>query len=134
MKPIPTEIGHFPADNSHATKAANGGENIQDLMADAQVLLGRMSHVADPEIALLRSKVAQTLKTARRVVRDGAKQVRRQTRIVIKTGNGYVHDQPWQVIGIAAAAGLLAGLLVGRRYSNMQSEASQSVRPANRDA
>jgi ElaB/YqjD/DUF883 family membrane-anchored ribosome-binding protein len=115
MKPTPTDIGHFPADNSQATKAANGGENLQDLMADALVLLERMSHVADPEIAAMRLKVAETLENARRIAKDGAEQVRRQARSIIKAGNGYVRDQPWQVVGIAAAAGLLVGLLVRRR-------------------
>jgi ElaB/YqjD/DUF883 family membrane-anchored ribosome-binding protein len=27
----------------------------------------------------------------------------------------YVHDNPWQAIGVAAAVGFLAGLLIARR-------------------
>ena len=27
----------------------------------------------------------------------------------------YVHDNPWKAIGAAAGAGLIAGLLIGRR-------------------
>ena len=119
MKPVPNEIGHFPADKSQVTKSAADGENIQDLMADALVLLERMSHVADPEIAILREKVAQTLETARRVVRQGTRQVKRQARDAIRTGDAYVRDRPWQMVGVAAAAGLLVGLLVHRRVRTL---------------
>jgi ElaB/YqjD/DUF883 family membrane-anchored ribosome-binding protein len=33
-------------------------------------------------------------------------------------GDEYVRDRPWQAVGVAAAAGLLVGLLVGRRSSH----------------
>ena len=32
-----------------------------------------------------------------------------------KATDDYVHENPWQAIGIAAAVGLVAGLLMSRR-------------------
>jgi ElaB/YqjD/DUF883 family membrane-anchored ribosome-binding protein len=32
-----------------------------------------------------------------------------------KATDGYVHDNPWKSVSIAAGAGLLIGLLLGRR-------------------
>ena len=32
-----------------------------------------------------------------------------------KSADQFVHDKPWQAVGIAAAVGLVAGLLINRR-------------------
>jgi ElaB/YqjD/DUF883 family membrane-anchored ribosome-binding protein len=90
-------------------------QEIHDLMADTMELLDRMAHVADPETLRLRAKVAQTLATAKRAVTEGAVKLQRQTRHAVRAGDDYVRDRPWHAVGIAAAAGLIAGLLVRRR-------------------
>ncbi len=92
-----------------------GSEEVRNLMADTQDLLGRVSHVADPEIARLRAKVERGLATAKRTLADGADRVRRHAKDVVTAGDGYVRDQPWQAVGIAAAVGLVVGYLVARR-------------------
>ncbi|MEW6159704.1 MAG: hypothetical protein AB1813_19920 [Verrucomicrobiota bacterium] len=37
-----------------------------------------------------------------------------RTKEAARTTDRYVHENPWQMIGIAAAAGLLIGLLIRR--------------------
>jgi ElaB/YqjD/DUF883 family membrane-anchored ribosome-binding protein len=32
-----------------------------------------------------------------------------------RTTDGYVHENPWKAIGVAAGLGVLVGLLAGRR-------------------
>jgi ElaB/YqjD/DUF883 family membrane-anchored ribosome-binding protein len=92
-----------------------GAQEVHDLMADVQNLLGQMAHVADPEIARLRAKVADALDTAKRAVTDGTQRVQRQAKDAIRAGDGYVRNQPWQAVGVAAVAGLIVGILVARR-------------------
>jgi ElaB/YqjD/DUF883 family membrane-anchored ribosome-binding protein len=92
-----------------------GGQEMSSVIADMQDLLGRVAHVADPEIARLRIKVGRALTSAKKVLADGTDQVQRQAKNAITAGDGYVREQPWQAVGIAAAAGLLVGFLVARR-------------------
>ena len=101
-------------DTAHQWRSATGQE-VNDLMADVQDLLGRVAHVADPDIARLRKKVEGALANAKTALSDGRDSVRRQAREAVQAGDSYVREQPWQAVGIAAAAGLLIGFLVARR-------------------
>lgn len=92
-----------------------GSQEVRHLMADVQDLLSRVAHVADPEIARLRTKVEAGMASAKHALADGSAQVQRQARQAAEAGDHYVRTQPWQAVGIAAAAGLLVGFLAGRR-------------------
>lgn len=93
----------------------NDGREVGTLLADVQDLIGRIAHVADPEIARLRIRIEGGLATTRKALADGTDQVQRQAKAAMATSDRYVHEQPWQSVGIAAVAGLLVGFLVGRR-------------------
>ena len=103
-----------PGDAPRQWRSATGQE-VSNLMADVQELLGRVAHVADPEVIRLRAKVADALSTAKASIAQGSDSVRRHARDAVSAGDSYVHDQPWQAIGVAAAAGLVVGFLVARR-------------------
>jgi ElaB/YqjD/DUF883 family membrane-anchored ribosome-binding protein len=90
---------------------------VGNLIADVQDLLSRLAHVADPEISRVRAKVEQALTTAKRALADSTDRVQRQAKNAMSVGDLYVRDNPWRAIGIAAAAGLVVGVLVGRRAS-----------------
>jgi ElaB/YqjD/DUF883 family membrane-anchored ribosome-binding protein len=92
-----------------------GGQEMGPLIADVQDLLGRLAHVADPEIARLRIKVGRALTSTKRVLADGTDRVQRHAKNAMAAGDGYVREQPWQAVGIAAAAGLVVGFLIARR-------------------
>ena len=92
-----------------------GGQEVNNLMADVQDLLGRVAHVADPEIARLRTKVERGMTAAKKVLQDGTDQVERHAKNAISAGDSYVRDQPWQAAGIAAVVGLMVGILAARR-------------------
>jgi ElaB/YqjD/DUF883 family membrane-anchored ribosome-binding protein len=92
-----------------------GGQEVNNLVADVQELLGRVAHVADPEIARLRVKVEAAIATAKKAIGEGADQVQRQAQVAMKASDRYVREKPWQAVGIAALAGLAVGFLVSRR-------------------
>ena len=92
-----------------------GGQEVNNLMADVQDLLGRLSHVADPEIARVRAKVERGLTAAKKALVDGSDHIQRDAKNAMSAGDSYVRDQPWQAVGIAAAAGLVVGFLAARR-------------------
>lgn len=93
----------------------NGGQELPTLLSDVQDLIGRVAHVADPEIARLRLRIEGGLATTRKAVADGTDQIQRQAKAAMATSDRYVHEQPWQSVGIAAVGGLLVGFLIARR-------------------
>jgi len=94
---------------------AAGAQEVNNLIADVEDLVGRVGNAADPEIARLRAKVEKAIAAARQSLADGADQVQQKTREALDAGNQYVREQPWQAIGIAAVVGLAMGFLVSRR-------------------
>jgi len=93
----------------------NGGQEAPTLLADVQDLIGRVAHVADPEIARLRVRIESGLASTKKAVSEGTEQVQRQAKAAMATSDRYVHEQPWQSVGIAAGVGLLVGFLIARR-------------------
>jgi ElaB protein len=103
-----------PGDAPRQWRSATGQE-LSDLMADVQDLLGRVANVADPEVIRLRAKVADALSTAKGSIARGSESVHRHARDAMYAGDSYVRDRPWQSIGVAAAAGLVLGFIIARR-------------------
>jgi ElaB/YqjD/DUF883 family membrane-anchored ribosome-binding protein len=104
-------------DSSQAVRADAKVREVPNLTADVQNLLGRVAHVADPEIARLRVRIERGLATAKKTLTDGTERVQRHAKDILTTGDGYVRDRPWQAVGVAAAVGLVLGFLVARRSS-----------------
>jgi len=106
-------------DNETQDEAQRGrsaaGQEVSELMADVQDLLGRLAHIGDPDVARLRLKVEGALSSAKAAIAQGSARIQRQTKDALNAGDGYVREQPWRAVGIAATAGILVGFLVGRR-------------------
>ena len=90
-------------------------QEVRKLIADVEDLIRRVGDAADPELARLRSKVESTIASTRKALSDGAEQAQRQAEEALAAADRYVHDRPWEAIGIAAIAGVAVGFLVGRR-------------------
>jgi len=105
----------------HAARAAAhraralGNAEVEKLMAEVEELVARLADTADPGIARLRTRVADTLRRTQRAIADGAAQLQRQARETFDAGDSYVHEQPWQAIVAATLVGLIVGMLVFRR-------------------
>jgi len=41
-----------------------------------------------------------------------------KARQIGRSANGYVHDNPWLAVGVAAGAGILIGFLLRRRHGS----------------
>jgi len=90
-------------------------EDLKIVIADAEDLLRATASQAGEKISAAREKVQDSLDRARAglgniedVVMDTGKQVVRAT-------DDYVQTNPWQAVGIAAAVGLVIGLLISKR-------------------
>ncbi len=75
-----------------------------------------LKDIDTPEIARVRAKVKIALMAAKSAVADTASQLGTQAKQAGKATDGFVRDNPWQVIGIAAVVGLAVGILASRRF------------------
>jgi ElaB/YqjD/DUF883 family membrane-anchored ribosome-binding protein len=103
-------------DTTHVRKVKRqGNANINDFLDNVDDLTKAIKDIEAPEIARVRAKVKMALAAAKSALSDGAAQVRGQARIVTKTADNYVRDNPWQLVGIAAVAGIALGVMLARR-------------------
>jgi ElaB/YqjD/DUF883 family membrane-anchored ribosome-binding protein len=105
------------SDFKNGAKRVSGAaaSEIQNLIADVEDLIGRISNLKDADVARVRNKVEQALASAKESIAAGTDTVRQQARRVASTADDYVRESPWQALGIAALAGVAIGFLVTRR-------------------
>jgi ElaB/YqjD/DUF883 family membrane-anchored ribosome-binding protein len=88
---------------------------VNGFLDSVEDLTKALKDVETPEIARVRAKVKIALVAAKSAVADTASQLRAQAVEAGKRTDGFVRDNPWQVIGIAAVVGLAVGFLASRR-------------------
>jgi ElaB/YqjD/DUF883 family membrane-anchored ribosome-binding protein len=92
---------------------ANG--QVNNFLDSVEDLTKALKDIDTPEIARVRAKVKIALVAAKSAVEDTASQIRSQAQQVGKRTDGFVRENPWQVIGIAAVVGLAVGIFASRR-------------------
>ena len=96
-----------------AADYANG--QINSFIDNVEDLTTALKDVDTPDIARVKAKVKIALAAAKSAVSDTATHLSGHAVKVGKRTDGYVRDNPWQVIGIAAVIGLAVGILASRR-------------------
>ncbi len=100
------------------TTEAQRNELITDaktLMNDADEIVKSMATASGEKLADLGDKLRIKLRTAREKIADAQYAVADKAKAAARATDDYVHDNPWQAIGVAAALGFVLGLLVNRR-------------------
>jgi len=82
---------------------------------DAEALLREAANATGDRAVELREQALSALKQTREALYDAQDEVLAQGRKAVRATDEYVHDNPWQAIGIAGMAGLLLGVLLTRR-------------------
>jgi len=88
---------------------------IRSLIADVEDLVARIADLKDADVARMRGKVLRAVDTAKASLAERTDSVRRQAQRAAATTDDYVHDRPWQAVGIAVLVGAVVGVLAGRR-------------------
>jgi ElaB/YqjD/DUF883 family membrane-anchored ribosome-binding protein len=107
-------INNDVVEGAHNIKSAASTE-IKSLIADVEDLVARIADLKDADVARVRTKVLKAVETAKESLADSADSVRRQAQRAAATADDYVHDSPWQAVGIAALVGAVVGILATRR-------------------
>lgn len=89
-----------------------------DLALLAQTLeevLKSSGDVADEKYVQLKAKAENSLKDVKSRLSSDSDTYYYRARKVVSRADEYVHDKPWQGIGVGATLGLVIGLLLARR-------------------
>lgn len=89
--------------------------DLKAVVNDAEALLKATAGDAGNKLGGVRDRLEESLKVTRARVAEMEDAVIAQTKAAAKATDQYVHENPWPSMGIAAAAGLLLGVLIGRR-------------------
>ncbi|QSI76453.1 MULTISPECIES: YqjD family protein [Niveibacterium] len=85
------------------------------VISDAEQLLKLTADDASGKFSDVRGRLGERLAAARAQVGEFEAAAVAKAKEVAKATDNYVHENPWQSIGIAAGVGFLVGLLAGRR-------------------
>lgn len=89
--------------------------DLRTVVDDAEALLKHAVADAGHGYAEARTRLEGSLRSARTQLAGMQQAVAERVGDAGRATDRYVHDNPWQAIGIGAGVGLLVGLLLGRR-------------------
>jgi ElaB/YqjD/DUF883 family membrane-anchored ribosome-binding protein len=89
--------------------------DLKAVVTDAEELLRATASQAGEKVAAARERIQASLATAKVKLSDTERALLEKTKQTAKATDEYVHDHPWHAVGIAAAAGLVLGILISRR-------------------
>lgn len=89
--------------------------SVKGTLDDAEALLREAANATGDRADELRTQALKSLRQTREALYDAQDEALAQGRRVARATDHYVHDNPWQAIGVAGLVGLLVGVLLTRR-------------------
>lgn len=89
--------------------------DIHTMLDEAEAFIRHAASASTDKATELRQQALEAIVGAKQrasVLKDQASEV---SQVAIKATDNYVHEHPWQAVGMAAAVGLILGLLIARR-------------------
>ena len=90
--------------------------DLKQVVADAEDLLKATAGQTGEKVQQVRAKVEESLKQARERMIKVEHLALDRAKEAAKTTDAWVHHNPWQAIGIGAAAGFVIGWLMNHRH------------------
>jgi ElaB/YqjD/DUF883 family membrane-anchored ribosome-binding protein len=89
--------------------------DFQRVMEDIDSLLGAGGAKVEGEVKAIRDRLRERLDDTRRRISDLQYEGIESARRAARHTDEYVHEHPWQAVGVGALVGLLVGVLIARR-------------------
>ena len=89
--------------------------DFRSIMEDIDSLMNATTDKAEGDISALRARIIDRLDGAKERVVDAQHEAVERAKRAAAATDRFVHDHPWQAIGVAAAIGVAVGVLIGRR-------------------
>ena len=90
-------------------------DDLRVVVGDAEELLKATAGQANEKVAAVRARAQASVDQAKVRMAAVGDQVTLHSREAAKATDQYVHQNPWQSIGVAAGVGLVLGILLGRK-------------------
>ena len=89
--------------------------DLKTVVEDAEALLKATSTLTGEKIQEVRARAEASLRQARVRLTEVEQEAMRRAKEIADAADEYVHENPWQSVGIAAGIGLVLGVLLSRR-------------------
>jgi ElaB/YqjD/DUF883 family membrane-anchored ribosome-binding protein len=89
--------------------------DLKVLIGDTEELLKATAGQAGEKIATARERIQASLAVYKEKLIDAEEAMMERTKEAARATDEYVHDHPWQAVGVAAGVGFLLGMLIARR-------------------
>ena len=89
--------------------------DFRTMITDSEDLLKAAATVSGEGFTAARTKFEEKLRSAKATLADASQPLFDRTRETAAVADDYVHGNPWTVIGVAIAAGVLLGFLAAKR-------------------
>ena len=89
--------------------------DLRIVIADAEELLRATAGQMGEKAVIARERIQESLRIAKDKLSRAEDAVVDKTKAAARATDDYVHDHPWGAVGIAAAIGLVIGMLISRR-------------------
>lgn len=90
-------------------------KDLKNVVGDTDALLSNVAHAAADEVALARTKLEARMTQAKSRLIDASLAVSGSARGAADATDVFVKENPWKMLGVAAAAGLVVGAILSRR-------------------
>jgi ElaB/YqjD/DUF883 family membrane-anchored ribosome-binding protein len=90
-------------------------DDFAAVLAEAEEMLKRAASETGDKARDLRSQVETKLLRAKLRLQEIEGEAVDRAKAAARATDDYVHENPWQAIGVAAAIGLVVGLMLNRR-------------------
>lgn len=85
------------------------------LFTQAEALLARAGSETGEDVRDLQAEVGALLLNAKSRLIELEEEATERAAAAARAGDDYVHEHPWQAVGLAAVAGFVLGALITRR-------------------
>lgn len=115
------ESGNGQADDAAPSTALSSRDapalpsEIRSFVADVGDLIKATTTLSGEDLARARARLVERAAAARASLERMGDVIGDRARQTAKATDHYVHDRPWQAIGIGAALGVVIGVLLARR-------------------
>ena len=89
--------------------------DLRVVVADAEELLRATAGQMGEKAVVARERIQESLRVAKDKLSRAEEVMVDKTKAAARATDDYVHDHPWGAVGIAAAVGLVIGMLISRR-------------------
>jgi ElaB/YqjD/DUF883 family membrane-anchored ribosome-binding protein len=89
--------------------------DLKVVVTDAEELLRATASQAGEKVSAARERIQASLATAKVKLTEAERALLEKSKLAARATDDYVRENPWQAVGIAAAAGLVLGVLISRR-------------------